>query len=170
MKKDKENKEEKKVEGTRYLKRPTLEETNILNPIQGQVKSPDKLLHFMKDVHDATIPKIWGIFLNKDYFSVGNEPLALGGNADPEQFSTKGVAHFVSLFYAERFITLTNHTTGDATPTEGDLKLMKRLERVAEVLEADFYDYVIVAGDHYWSMTVKNGKACHCGQQHYISN
>jgi nicotinic acid mononucleotide adenylyltransferase len=31
----------------------------------------------------------------------------------------------------------------------------------------EIFDYVIVAGDHYWSMTTQNGTACHCGQQHY---
>ncbi len=170
MTKDEKSNVEKKTEGTRCLKRPKLEETNIPNPIQEQVKSPDKLSYFMKDVHDATVPKVWGIFLNKDYFSVGNESLAFGGNAEPEHFSTKGVAHFVSLFCAERFVILTNHLTDNATPTEEDLKLINRLEWMAKMLEVNFHDYVIVAGDHCWSMTVQNGKACHCGNQQYISN
>lgn len=161
--------EHTKLEGTNYLRKAVLEDTDIPNPIQGPVKDPNALLHFMKDVHNATVPKMWGIFLDKDYLSIGNELLALGGNAEPARFSTKGVAHFASVFYAERIVILTNHINDGATPTEEDLKLIKRLDRVAEALEVNFYDYVIVAGNHYWSMTSQNGTACHCGQQHYIS-
>ncbi len=155
-------------EETNYLKRPILEETDIPNPLQDPVNDPNVLFHFLRDVHDSTVPKVLGIFLNKAYCSLGNEPLALGEGADPTHFSTRSLVHFFGVFYAERFIVVTNHVHSDASPTEGDRKLIKRLERVAEVLEGDFADYVIVSGDTYWSMNVQNGTACHCGQQHYF--
>lgn len=153
-------------ESKQYLKHPVLKETDIPNPIQGPVQDPNTLFHFIKDVHDSTVPKVWGIFLNNEYCSVGNEPLALGEGADPQHFSTRSLVHFFGVFYAKRFIVVTNHLNDDACPTEGDKELIKRLERLTEVLEADFADYVIVAGDSYWSMNVQNGTACHCGQQH----
>jgi len=172
MKKDTSNNKEpeKKLEGVQYLKRPVLEETNIPNPIQGPVKDPNKLFHFMKDVHDSTIPKMWAIFLNEGRYSIGNEPLALGEHALPENLSIKSLTHFAAFFYSAHVILLTNHVNGDATPTEEDKKLVKKVEHVLEPMEISFADYVIVAGDHYWSMNVQNGTACHCGQQHYISS
>ena len=168
MEQDTPQQESKKDDQTQYLKRPILKETDIPNPIQGPIKDPNKVFHFMKDVHDSTVPKMWGIFLNEDRLSVGDELLALDEGADPKDFSTRGVVHYFGVFYAHRFVMITNHMTDDATPTEEDKKLIKRLERVAEILEGDFADYIIVAGNHYWSMNIQNGTACHCGHQHYI--
>ena len=112
------------------------------------------------------------MFLNADYLSIGNEPLALGEHANPKNFveMTGNIYHYYSVFLAKRFILLTNHITDDATPTEADKELIKRLQEDSRYIsfKPDFYDYVIVAGDHYWSMNVQNGTACHCGQQHYI--
>jgi len=52
-----------KDDETQYIHLPKLERTDTPNPIQGRVKGPDQLYHFIRDVHDATTPKMWGIFL-----------------------------------------------------------------------------------------------------------
>ncbi len=173
MRKDtSENKQpKKKIEGTNYLKKPILKETDIPNPIQGQIKDPDKVFHFMKDVHDSTVPKMWAILLNENYYSVGNEPLALGEHAKPENFKNGALYHYYLLLGAKRFMIVTNHMTDDATPTDEDRKLIKQLQMEVELFsfKPDFYDYVIVAGDHYWSMSTQDGTACHCGQQHHMT-
>ena len=162
-----ENPEDKKLEGVQYLKKPVIEETNIPNPIQGPVQDPNKLFHFMKDVHDSTVPKMWAIFLNEGRYSIGNEPIALGEHALPQNLNLKALTHYAAFFYAAHVILLTNHTNDDATPSEEDKQLIKHVEQALAPMEVNFADYVIVAGDHYWSMTTQNGTACHCGQQHY---
>lgn len=165
-----EPKNNEKNSDTHYLKKPLLEETNTPNPLQGPIKDSDQLYHFIQDVHDATLPKLWGIFLNEDYLSLGNEPLALGHHAQPENFATGTLFHFYALFFAKRFLIVTNHTTDDAAPSDGDKDLIRRLQADAQALsfKPHFADYVIVAGDHYWSMSKQDGTACHCGQQHNI--
>jgi DNA repair protein RadC len=125
----------------------------------------------MKDVHDSTVSKMWGIFLNEDYCSIGNEPLALGEHAEPKNFvnMTGNIYRYYTLFGAKRYVLVTNHISNDATPTEADKELIRRLNMDTQniTFRPILQDYVIVAGDHYWSMTTQNGTACHCGQQHY---
>ena len=158
----------KKDEYTQYLKRPVLEETNTPNPIQGPIRNPDKLYHFIKDVHDATAPKMWAVYLGENDFSLGNEPLALGPHAEPEHFDIESIFHYYYLFMAKSVILLTNHINGDATPTDADRKLIERIHTaIAPLRRVSLRDYVIVGDGHYWSMTVQDGTACHCGQQHH---
>ena len=158
----------KKDTETQYIKRPVLQETDIPNPIQGPVLNADPLFHFLQDVHDASTPKMWGIFLNKERHSVGNEILAIGDGANPKGFNTRSLVHYYGVFYAHRFAIITNHLSDDAAPSEGDKELISRLQQIATLLEAEFTDYIVVAGDHYWSMSGSNGTACHCGKQHYL--
>jgi len=144
-----------------------LEETNIPNSIQGPVKNPNKLFHFMKELKDSAVPTFVGVFLDDDYLSIGNQIL---GHIKAKDFSTGLLFRFHYILGGKRFVLMTNHTNGDATPTEEDRKLISDLQIKTKVLdEIEFFDYVIVAGDHYWSMNVQNGTACHCGQQHYWS-
>lgn len=155
----------KKDEYTRYLKKPVLEETDIPNPIQGPVKDPNTLFHFMRDLKDSAVPTFIGVFLDDDYLSVGNQIL---GHHTAEDFKTGLLFKFHYILGGKRFVLMTNHTNGDATPTEADRQLISDLQVKVKVLdEVEFFDYVIVAGDHFWSMTTQDGTACHCGQQHY---
>ena len=168
MENEKDNQEQRKNDETQYLKRPVLEETKTPNPIQGPVKDPNQLYHFIKDVHDSTVPKMWGIFLGKDQCSLGNEPLALGIDAEPENFDIENIFHFYYLFHAKGVVLVTNHIKDDATPTKADKALIEKVQAARTLLRRiSLVDYVVVAGDHYWSMSGQNGTACHCGQQHY---
>lgn len=155
-------------EHTQYLKKPVLEETDIPNPIQGPVRDPDKLIHFMRDLKSSAVPTFIAIFLDENYFSVGNQIL---GHLTAEDFKTGLLFKFHYIFGGQKFVLMTNHTNNDATPTEADRKLITDLQIKTKVLdEIEFFDYVVVADDHYWSMTQQNGTACHCGQQCYWKN
>lgn len=77
----------------RYLKKPKLVATKVENPIKEPVYNADPLYHFMRDVHDETVPKMWAFFLNEDRYSLGNEPIAIGDAAHPDNISMKTIAH-----------------------------------------------------------------------------
>ena len=169
MEQDTPQQESKKDDQTQYLKRPILEETDIPNPIQGPIKDPNKVFHFMKDVHDSTVPKMWGIFLDAEGCSLGNEPLALGIDAEPENFDIENIFHFYYLFHAKGVTLVTNHIHNDATPSDADKELIRKTQSAKALLQrVSLVDYIIVAGDHYWSMANQDGTSCHCGHQHYI--
>ncbi len=163
---------QQKNDSVRYLREPVLQETLYPNPLQGELKNPDKLFHFLDDVHDSTVPKMWGIFMDEDYCSIGNELLALSNPATPEEFAklTGNIYHYYALFKAFRFTLITNHLTQNPTPTEADKQLIEALRFDSQSLsfKPNFYDYVIVSGNSYWSIAAQNGTACHCGKQHYL--
>jgi len=72
---------------------------------------------------------------------------------------------------AAQFIVIVNHPNGDAAPTDDDRKLVGLLQVQAQVMRANFHDYVIVGcNGTYWSMRLHKGTACHCGRQEYIKN
>ena len=152
----------------RYLKKPKLEPTRVENPIQGRVFNPDVLYHFMRDVQDEAVPKMWAIYLDKDRFSLGNEPIAIGDQAQPDKISMKTLASYALMFYASYVVLLTNHPDFGAAPTEEDRKLIWRAQEALKLVEIQLTDYVIVSDKHYWSMTRQDGTACRCGAQHYM--
>jgi len=157
-----------KDDETQYIHLPKLERTDTPNPIQGRVKGPDQLYHFIRDVHDATTPKMWGIFLDDDGRSLGNEPLALGLNAEPDQFNVENVFHYYYVFHAKSVALVTNHVNGDPAPTDADRKLIHNIQALNATLPSvSLSDYVIVGDNKYWCMSDHNGTGCHCGQHHY---
>ena len=156
----------KKETGKRYLKKFKLEQTDMENPIQGQVKDPEALYVFMRDLQDTSVPKIIGVYLDENHMSVANEVLGLG--IKPSELGVDVLFGFATVFRAPKFIIITNHPSVDATPDESDRKLIRRLQAQSHIMKKQFVDYVIVAGKTYWSMNVLDGTACHCGQQEYI--
>lgn len=162
----------KQMAGQSFLRKAVAVETGIPSPIQGPVLDEQPLFNFIKDNHDATIPKTWGVFLDENHMVLGIEPLAFGDSATPEAFntSTKIIFHYFSVFFSSRFVLIHYRVNplNDPTPTDDDKKLIDTLLMQSKVMEADLSNYVIVAGDHYWSTRQQNGTACHCGSQHYI--
>ena len=43
-----------------------------------------------------------------------------------------------------KFILVHNHPSGDATPSNQDIELTKRIEEGAKLLELDFLDHIVI--------------------------
>lgn len=156
------------AETTRYLKKFEIVETQVELPIQGQVRDPEDMYKFLKDLESENVPKIIGVYLDQQNLFLGHQ-VFLG--ATPETFDTQMLYHYYSLFLAKKFILLINHPqTGDPTPTDADVKLMRALEADSHVLSFKpiFADFVIVGKKTYFSHAFNNGTACKCGHQEYI--
>ncbi len=121
MKKQQENKEEHKhEEGKRYLKKYEIVETDVELPIQGQVKDPEDLYKFLKDLENESVSKIIGIYLDDKNLFLGHQ-VFLGSS--PKNFDTQMLWHYFSLFLAKQFVILINHPgSTDPTPDEADKK------------------------------------------------
>jgi hypothetical protein len=52
----------------RYLKKFEIVETEVKLPIQGQVRDPEDLYKFLKDLESESVSKVIGIYLVKDRF------------------------------------------------------------------------------------------------------
>ncbi len=162
-----ENVKHKYDDGKRYLKKFEIVETEVELPIQGQVHDPEDLYKFFKDLEDATVSKMIGVYLDDNNLFLGHQVL-LG--TSPKNVNTQVLWHYFSLFLAKKFILLTNHPgTPDATPNEDDRMLMRALQADSHVLSFKpfFEDYIIVSKEKYFSMTTNDGTACRCGHQEY---
>ncbi len=158
-------------EGVQFLKKAKVEDTGIESPIQGPVVDEKPLFNFIEQNHDSAVAKMWGVFLDENYMALGIEPLAFGDNAEPEKFNTAALFHYYSVFFAKRFVLMSYryNATDDPAPTDADKKLIDTLQMQARIMnDADFSNYAIFAGNHYWSTRQQNGTACHCGSQDYM--
>lgn len=163
------NAEHKNDDGKRYLKKFEIVETNTELPIQGQVRDPEDLYMFLKDLESDQVPKIIGVYLDENHLFLAHQ-IFLGQT--PDTFRTQDFHFYYNLFLAKRFIVLINHPNGDPTPTDSDIQLIKKLQNDAAVLSYHpfFADFIIVGKKSYFSLATNEGTACHCGHQEYIPN
>ncbi len=153
------NTEHKNDDGKRYLKKFEIVETDVELPIQGQVRDPEDLYQFLKDLESESVPKIIGVYLDDKNLFLGHQ-IFLGSS--PKDFNRKMVWHYFSLFLAEKFIVLLNHPgSNDPAPDEEDKKLMRALQADSQVLSFKpfFADFIIVAKKSYFSMATNDGTA-----------
>ena len=88
-------KEHKQDEGKRYLKKFEIVETNVELPIQGQVRDPEDLYKFLKDLENESVSKLIGIHLDDKNLFLGHQ-VFLGSSA--KNFDTHMLWHYFSLF------------------------------------------------------------------------
>lgn len=146
-------------ENKRYLKKFEIVETDVELPIQGQVRDPEDLYTFLKDLENENVPKVIGIYLDDKNLFLGHQ-VFLGSS--PINFDTQMLWHYFSLFLAKKFIVLLNHPSSiDPSPDEDDKKLMRALQADSQVLSFKpfFADFIIVAKKSYFSMATNDGTA-----------
>jgi DNA repair protein RadC len=162
-------KESQKYEkGKRYLKKFEIIETDVELPIQGQVRDPEDLYEFLKDLENENVPKVIGIYLDDKNLFLGHQ-VFLGSS--PTNFDTQMLWHYFSLFLAKKFMLMLNHPgSDDPTPDEADKKLMRALQADSQVLSFKpfFGDFIIVAKKSYFSMATNDGTAGPSGHQKFI--
>lgn len=149
----------------RYLKKFEIVETEVELPIQGQVRDPEDLYKFLKDLENEGVSKVIGIYLDNNNLFLGHQ-VFLG--ASPRAFDTQLLYHYYALFLAKKFMVLINHPDStDPTPDEDDKKLMRALQADAQVLSFKpfFADFIIVAKKSYFSMAIQDGTVGHGHQK-----
>ena len=74
------NNEERKEATKRYLKKFEIVETDTELPIQGQVRDPEDLYKFLKDLESEAVSKVIGIYLDDKNLFLGHQ-VFLGSSA-----------------------------------------------------------------------------------------
>lgn len=52
----------------------------------------------------------------------------------------------------DKFILVHNHPSGDATPSEADLKITKKLDECSKLFDVNFLDHIVIGQDKYKSI------------------
>lgn len=150
-------KKQEQQENKRYLKKFEIVETDVELPIQGQVRDPEDLYTFLKDLENESVPKVIGIYLDDKNLFLGHQVFL---DSSPKNFETQMLWHYFSLFLAKKFIVLLNHPDSvDPAPDDNDKKLMRALQVDSQVLSFKpfFADFIIVAKKSYFSMATNDG-------------
>lgn len=83
------------------------------------------------------------------------EPVAVRclfrGTVDQCLFHPRDVFRFACLSNASSLIVAHNHPSGNARPSQADVKITRRLIRAAAILEVPIDDHLILAGGKYFS-------------------
>lgn len=162
------NQDDKQID-KRYLKKFEIVETDTELPIQGQVRDPEDLYKFLKDLENESVSKVIGIYLDNNNLFLGHQ-VFLGASSGA--FDTQLLYHYYALFLAKKFMVLINHPDStDPTPDDADKKLIRALQADAQVLSFKpfFADFIIVAKQSYFSMAIQDGTAGY-GHQKPIEN
>ena len=77
-------KEHKNQEGKRYLKKFEIVETAVELPIQGQVRDPEDLYKFLKDLENESVSKVIGIYLDDQNLFLGHQVFGSSQNFDTQ--------------------------------------------------------------------------------------
>lgn len=155
----------KELQNKRYLKKFEIVETEVELPIQGQVRDPEDLYKFLKDLENESVSKVIGIYLDDQNLFLGHQ-VFLGMSS--KNFDTQFLYHYYALFLAKKFMILINHPNSiDPTPDDADKKLIRALQADAQVLSFKpfFADFIIVAKQSYFSMAVNDGTVGHGHQK-----
>jgi DNA repair protein RadC len=158
----------KNEKNKRYLKKFEIVETDVELPIQGQVRDPEDLYTFLKDLENENVPKVIGIYLDDKNLFLGHQ-VFLGSS--PKNFDTQMLWHYFSLFLAKKFMILLNHPgSEDPTPDDEDKKLIRALQADSQVLSFKpfFADFIIVAKKSYFSMATNDGTVGSSGHQKHM--
>ena len=65
--------------------------------------------------------------------------------------SPRDVFRYAFEYEAVMFILLHNHPSGDATPSDDDLRITRRIEKGAQILQLDLVDHIIIGDNQYFS-------------------
>ncbi len=123
-------------------------DSEIENPVRGQVKDPEDLYKAFKDIENEDKEKVLGVYLNEMMEINCFEILALGSL---DYFKTSEVFKGALLSNSTNIILIHNHINGDKEPSSFDRAIIRRIKEQSDVMEINFVDYIVV-GDGFWSL------------------
>lgn len=73
------------------------------------------------------------------------------GSVNYAYVSPRDIFRYAFDYEAVLFVLLHNHPSGDPTPSEDDIRVTKRIEKGADILELQLVDHIIIGDKKYYS-------------------
>lgn len=124
-----------------------------------KVSNPEQIYHLFHEVLKLqlrTEEYVYLVGLNTKGFILGVFEVA-HGNASSCVMNGCGIFQRLLLVGATGFVVVHNHPSGDPTPSGADLEATERLKKQAELMEIPMLDHIIIGGDTFSSIFVKEG-------------
>jgi len=119
---------------------------NESKPIGKVIKGPFDLVPHLKDLKDADQEAFYAVSLDAAHQILAIDLISLGGHnfasVDPNILFRRLLAN-----NASAFVVAHNHPSGTATPSEEDKLLTKKIKEGAKLLNLNYLDHLLFAGD-----------------------
>ena len=133
-------------------RRAALEDKRFMPKISSSMDVLDFLADEMRSLEQETVRVL---LLNTKHMLLHSAVISVGGlNYSP--IHPREVYKQALKFSAAGIILVHNHPSGEAAPSEQDIKLTKRLKEAGEIMGIPLLDHLIIAETGYYSFSEEN--------------
>jgi len=118
--------------------RPVINNSKVLYELIGPV------------LNELTHEEFWAFYTNTGNKLLGKHEISVGG-VSGTVVDARIVFKKAIEFKASGIFLVHNHPSGNAVPSESDVKLTRKLAGGAKLLDMSIVDHLIIAGDKYYS-------------------
>lgn len=117
-----------------------------------KIKEPSDIVNILNEelkLEKREIVKV--VILNSQNVIIKIQTISLGGTSNAH-IDIRDILHEAIKRNAPRIILVHNHPCGDATPTEEDIQLTKKLEKASELIGIKLLDHIVIGYNQYASI------------------
>lgn len=124
------------------------------------ISKPEQVVELIRPNMNKESEELWALALNARGKLLSHKML-FRGTVDACPFYPRDIFRFIILQNASAFIIAHNHPSGCPLPSVTDLKLTKKLARLANLLEIPLLDHVIISEDSFWNYNKNKREQLH---------
>lgn len=115
------------------------------------IRSPQDVFEYLRDMGKLIKEHFKGLYLDVKNKLIHSENIFIGTLSStlihPREIFNPAIRHS-----AAGIIVVHNHPSGDAEPSEDDIKVTKKLLETSKILEIELLDHIIIGEDRYTSL------------------
>jgi DNA repair protein RadC len=115
------------------------------------IRSPQDVWEFVSDMHNLKKEYLRGLYLNIKNQIIHDEIISIG-TIDQSIAHPRDIFVPAIKYHAAAMIIVHNHPSGDATPSQADIELTKKIKDIGELLSIAVLDHIIITKSGYQSI------------------
>ena len=121
-----------------------------------RMDNPERIAdYYMEQLRHAKQEQLLCAFFDAKNNFLGDVVVSKGA-VNYTYVSPRDVFRYAFDYEAVMLILLHNHPSGDPTPSEDDLRITRRIEKGAQILQLELVDHIIVGDNRYYSFKENN--------------
>lgn len=119
------------------------------------LRNPQEVYEKVKDMRHYKKEFARGLYVNSRYRLIHDETIAIG-SLDANIIHPREIFRPAFEYSAYGLILVHNHPTGDATPSQNDIDVTKKLIEVGDLLQIPLLEHLIVGENSYSTLNKRN--------------
>lgn len=115
------------------------------------IRSPQDVWEFVSDMHNLKKEYLRGLYLNIKNQIIHDEIISIG-TIDQSIAHPRDIFVPAIKYHAAAMIMVHNHPSGDATPSQADIELTKKIKDIGDLLSIAVLDHIIITKSGYQSI------------------